>query len=189
MGSIQPRKQRRALHRAPLHRRVRQVRAHLSEELLVKYGRRSARVRVGDTVKVIRGTFKGTVGKVLTVDHADFRITIEGVTVAKADGKQKPKPVHASDVILTRLDLTDRRRRAKLGSAAEAEGEEQERAAKAAVAERPAGPAPAALAGAEAAAPGLGEPEEEPEEPEEPEEEPEGPGEQRGKPGKPGEGP
>lgn len=123
-SSIQPRKQRFALHNNPLHLRARQLRAHLSEELLVKYGKRSTSVRVGDTVKVLRGKFAGTTGEVITVDRRDFTITVEGVSVAKSDGKSKPKPLHPSDVLLTKLDLTDRLRRAKLGaSEADAAGQ------------------------------------------------------------------
>lgn len=123
-SSIQPRKQRFALHNAPLHRLNKHLHAHLSEELLVKYGKRSTTVRVGDTVKVLRGKFAGTSGEVLTVDRRRFAITIDGVTVTKSDGKSKPKPLHPSDVVLTKLDLTDRKRREKLGaSEADAEGQ------------------------------------------------------------------
>jgi large subunit ribosomal protein L24 len=121
-SSIQPRKQRRAFHHAPLHQAVKHLRAHLSEELLVKFGKRSATVRVGDTVKVLRGKHAGTSGSVMDVDRKTGRITIEGVSVAKSDGKQKPKPVFASNVVLTKLDLTDKTRRAKLG-ASEADAE------------------------------------------------------------------
>jgi large subunit ribosomal protein L24 len=126
MSSIQPRKQRKALHQAPLHRRGRHLHAHLSEELLVKYGKRSTSLRVGDTVKVVRGKFAkdGHTGDVLGVDRTRFTITIEGVTVTKADGKSKPKPIHPSDVVITKLDLTDKKRREKLGASdADAQGQ------------------------------------------------------------------
>lgn len=123
-SSIQPRKQRYALHNAPLHLRGKHLHAHLSEELLVKYGKRSTSIRVGDTVRVMRGKHAGTSGEVLTVDRSRFTITLEGVTVKKSDGKEKPKPIHPSDVVLTKLDLTDRKRREKLGaSEADAEGQ------------------------------------------------------------------
>jgi large subunit ribosomal protein L24 len=121
-SSIQPRKQRRALHNNPLHLRNRQLRAHLSDDLILKFGKRSTSVRVGDTVKVVRGKHTGTSGEVLTVNRSRFVITVEGVTVTKADGKTKAKPVHPSDVVLTKLVLTDKRRREKLG-ASEADAE------------------------------------------------------------------
>lgn len=119
-SSTQPRKQRFALHNSPLHLRAKQMHAHLSEELLVKFGKRSTSIRVGDTVKVVRGKHAGTSGEVVTVNKSRFHITIEGVTVKKSDGKEKPKPVHPSDVVLTKLDLSDKLRREKLG-ASEAE--------------------------------------------------------------------
>lgn len=140
-SSIQPRKQRRALYNAPLHQLNKHLHAHLSEELLVKYGKRSTTVRVGDTVKVLRGKHAGTSGEVLTVDHRRFAITIDGVTVTKSDGKSKPKPLHPSDVLLTKLDLTDRKRREKLG-ASEADAEGQKPKAKKAKAATEAKPEP-----------------------------------------------
>jgi len=68
----------------------------------------------GDTVKVMRGEFKGHVGKVRSVDVKKGRIEIEGVVITKVDGKKVPRPVHASNVIITKLNLTDPWRRRKL---------------------------------------------------------------------------
>lgn len=137
-SSTQPRKQRFALHNAPLHLRGKRLHAHLSEELLVKYGKRSTAIRVGDTVKVMRGKAAGTTGEVLTVDRSRFTITLEGVTVKKSDGKEKPKPIHPSDVVLTKLDLTDRKRREKLGASdADAEGQKPKAKAKPAQGAKP----------------------------------------------------
>jgi large subunit ribosomal protein L24 len=152
VSSIQPRKQRRALHNSPLHLRAKQLHAHLSEELLVKFGKRSASVRVGDTVKVLRGGHAGTSGDVISVDRTHFVITVEGVTVKKSDGKEKPKPIHPSDVLLTKLDLTDKLRREKLGaSEADAQPKKAAKAKKEGKAE-PAQPTPAERAAAKRAA-------------------------------------
>ncbi len=65
MSSIQPRKQRKARYDAPLHVRRKQVAGHLSEELLLKYNRRSIPVVTGDEVKIMRGSHKGESGKVV----------------------------------------------------------------------------------------------------------------------------
>ncbi|HVL87696.1 MAG TPA: 50S ribosomal protein L24 [Candidatus Thermoplasmatota archaeon] len=140
MTSSQPRKQRLRLHNLPHHERPRQLRAHLAEELFLKYGKRSATIRVGDTVKVLRGGHAGTVGKILAVNPSRRTVTVEGVTAAKADGTQKPKPMFASNLLLTKLDLTDRQRRDLLGAqlsadevkALEREKEEREKAKEAA---------------------------------------------------------
>lgn len=40
-------------------------------------------VKVGDTVKVLCGTSKGQEGKVLKIDRAKNRVTVEGVNVVK----------------------------------------------------------------------------------------------------------
>jgi large subunit ribosomal protein L24 len=154
VSSIQPRKQRKALHNAPLHQRGKLMHAHLSEELLVKYGKRSFPVRVNDTVKVVRGKGAGTTGKVLGVDRARYMITVEGVSVAKADGTEKPKPVHPSDVVLTKLDLSDKLRREKLGASEADVAPEDKAKPKKAKAEKaePAQATPAARAAAKRAA-------------------------------------
>jgi len=90
------------------------VAAHLAEDLMLKYKRRSIQVIKGDTVKIMRGSYKGRVGKVRKVDVKRQRIEIEGVTITKVDGKSVPYPVHASNVMITKLNLTDPWRRRKL---------------------------------------------------------------------------
>jgi large subunit ribosomal protein L24 len=40
-------------------------------------------VKVGDTVKVISGTSKGSEGKVLRIDRSKDRVIVEGVNVVK----------------------------------------------------------------------------------------------------------
>lgn len=114
MESYQPRKQRKFLYTAPLHKKRKWVAAHLAEDLIIKYRRRSIPVIRGDTVKVMRGDFKGHVGKVRKVDVKKGRIEIEGVTITKVDGKKVPRPIHASNVLITKLNLTDPWRRRKL---------------------------------------------------------------------------
>ncbi|MFQ5908056.1 MAG: 50S ribosomal protein L24 [Thermoplasmata archaeon] len=114
MASGKVRKQRRRMYRSPLHRRGRLMRAHLSprylEDAKVRYPR-SLPVREGDTVQVMRGTNQGHVGKVTQVDRRRRRVYVEGVTVAKADGTEVGRPVHPSNLLITRLDMTDPWRR------------------------------------------------------------------------------
>ncbi|MCX8174213.1 MAG: 50S ribosomal protein L24 [Thermoplasmata archaeon] len=112
--SIQPRKERKKLFRAPLHEKRKVFHCLLEKELRKKYGMRMLGVVKGDTVKVMRGQFKGTVEKVAKVDYKKLRLHIENVTVKKADGKLKPYPVHPSNVMIVKLNLTDPKRRAKL---------------------------------------------------------------------------
>jgi large subunit ribosomal protein L24 len=112
--SRQPRKQRTQTRDAPLHERQKQVRATLSEDLREEYGRRNVRVNAGDTVEVLRGDHAGEEAEVLEVDLREAVLHVEDVTVEKADGEEVPRPLDASNVRVTELDLEDDRRRERL---------------------------------------------------------------------------
>jgi large subunit ribosomal protein L24 len=110
----QPRKQRNKTRDAPLHERHKQVRATLTDDLREEYGQRNVRVNAGDTVEVLRGDFAGEEAEVTEVDLTDAVIYVEGVTVAKADGEDVQRPLQASNVRVTELDLEDDVREARL---------------------------------------------------------------------------
>ncbi|MEW6069499.1 MAG: 50S ribosomal protein L24 [Candidatus Thermoplasmatota archaeon] len=112
--SSQPRKVRKFQALAPLHRARKMISAHLAEDLMLKYNLRSLPVRKGDTVKVMRGVFKGHTGKVASVDTKARKITVEGVTIAKSDKSQVPRAIDASNVLITKLELSDAWRAKKL---------------------------------------------------------------------------
>lgn len=114
MSSIQPRKQRLALHNQPHHVARKTMASHLSEELLLKYNRRSVTVIFGDEVTVMRGEHQGKSGKIVAVDVPARKVNIEGVTNKKADGTEVALPVHPSNLKIIRLNLEDKRRVAKL---------------------------------------------------------------------------
>jgi len=84
--------------------------AHLSPELREAYNRRSIPVRKGDTVKLMRGANKAHTGAVRMVDLKRGRITIEGLTLTKADLSEIAKPIEPSNVMITKLDLSDKKR-------------------------------------------------------------------------------
>jgi large subunit ribosomal protein L24 len=111
-------KQRKARAEAPLHRKHRMISAHLDAALIREYNVRSLPVRKGDTVKIIRGTkdIKASEAKVASIDLKKCKVVIEGVTIAKADDTQKRRPVDPSDIVITKLDLSDPWRRRKLES-------------------------------------------------------------------------
>lgn len=119
--STQPRKERKTLYNLPAHKRRGQISAHLDESLLLKYNTRSVVLRKGDTVRIMRGEFKGTSGKILTVNTRTRKVTVDGVTVSKAKSTQVARPLDASNLVITKLDLTDPLRRTALGAEAEAE--------------------------------------------------------------------
>lgn len=114
MTSTQPRKQRKAAAGAPLHRRHKQLHATLDEELREEYDTRRTRVHTGDTVEVMRGDHAGTSGGVLAVDLGDAVVHVEDVTVEKADGEEVARPLRASNLRITGLNLEDDRRRERL---------------------------------------------------------------------------
>jgi large subunit ribosomal protein L24 len=112
--SKQPRKQRKRRRTAPLHERHDQVRATLSDDLREEYGRRNVRVNEGDTVEVMRGDFAGHEAEVVDVDLRSETVSVEEVVIEKADGEEVPRPLDASNVRVTELNLEDDRRRERL---------------------------------------------------------------------------
>jgi large subunit ribosomal protein L24 len=117
--SRQPRKQRKQQAEAPLHERHSQVRATLAEDLREEYGQRSIRVVEGDTVEVMRGDFAGEEESVVNVELNDAVVHVEDVTLETADGEEVPRPLDASNLRVTDLDLSDDERVARLESEAD----------------------------------------------------------------------
>lgn len=109
--STKPSKQRKMLYQAPHHIRGKILSAHLSEELRKTYRARSIPIRAGDTVRILRGDYKGVEGKVMRVDRKKYRIFIEGITRDRTDGTTIFVPVHPSNVEIIRLNLDDRLRK------------------------------------------------------------------------------
>lgn len=87
----------------------------LSDELRQKHGKKTARPRPGDSVKILRGGFKGIEGKVTRVDAKKGKVFIEGVTREKLEGGTAPAAVDSSKVMITNLDLGDKLRKRKVG--------------------------------------------------------------------------
>ena len=91
-----------------------QTAASLSSELRKKFGKRSARINKGDTVKILRGEFYGTAGKVTKILTRKNSITIDGVKREKVKGEKIDVPIHATNVIITALNDDDKWRMNKL---------------------------------------------------------------------------
>ncbi|MBU2561296.1 MAG: 50S ribosomal protein L24 [Nanoarchaeota archaeon] len=113
-SSKRPSKQRKYRHNAPLHLKQKFLSAHLSKELRKKYGRRSLPVVKGDKVKVARGQFKGRENKVERTDHKKLRVYITGIERAKKEGSKSMQPINPSNLIITELNLDDKKRKASL---------------------------------------------------------------------------
>ncbi len=100
-ASRQPRKKRLAQYKAPLHARRKTVHAHLSKELRARLGTRTAQVRKGDTVKIVRGDSRKLSGKVVEVDVSRGRIFVEKIVQKKQSGKEILVPIQPSNVMIT----------------------------------------------------------------------------------------
>jgi len=109
-GSVQPRKQRKYRYNAPLHIRQKFVSTHLSKDLRKKYNKRSANLRKGDNVKVLRGQFKSKNGKVEEVDLKKTSVYVSGIEVTKKDGTKARYPIHPSNLMITELNMDDKMR-------------------------------------------------------------------------------
>lgn len=103
--SKQPHKQRTQTERAPLHKRHKQVHATLASDLREEYDTRRVRVNAGDTVEIMRGDFAGESGEVIRVDLKDGVVHVEDVTIETADGEEVPRPLDASNLRVTELEL------------------------------------------------------------------------------------
>ncbi|MBI3841746.1 MAG: 50S ribosomal protein L24 [Thaumarchaeota archaeon] len=104
----------RQIFTAANHFRSKQLGATLSKELREKYGRRSARVVEGDSVRIMRGEFKGIDGKVTRVSPEKNGIAIEGIKREKLKGGNVDIYIHSSNVMITGLNLDDKWRQSRL---------------------------------------------------------------------------
>ncbi len=116
MTSTRPRVQRKRLYEASVLRRHKLLGAHVDPDLVGKSKLRLPRalpVRKGDVVRIMRGSFRGKEGKVLRVDSRHGTAVVEGITIEKTDEKKVERPVHASNLMIIKMDDTDAWRRRK----------------------------------------------------------------------------
>lgn len=97
------RKQRKAHFSAPSHIRHRIMSSTLTKNLRSKYGVRALPIRKDDEVVILRGTRKGTKGKVIQVQRSKWAIHVDKVTKNKANGAPYQLPIHPSNVAITKV--------------------------------------------------------------------------------------
>ncbi|MEM0173712.1 MAG: 50S ribosomal protein L24 [Sulfolobaceae archaeon] len=110
MVSSKPSKQRLLLYNLPYHQRKKLLTARVSEEIEKEYGIKRIPIRTGDVVRVMRGDYKGSEGKVVKVERKTGRIMIEGITRKRSDGTDVYVKIHASKVMIIKLDTSDTKR-------------------------------------------------------------------------------
>lgn len=108
--SKQPRKQRKYRYRAPLHIKQKFMHVHLSKELKKKYGKRNIGLKKGDKVKVVRGQYKKTEGKVERIDLKKSKVYIGGIEKTKKDGTKTTYPLDPSNLVILELNIDDKKR-------------------------------------------------------------------------------
>lgn len=94
---------------APLHVKGKFLHSHLSKELRTKYKRRSLRVKKGDTVKIMRGEFKGKEGKVQLVNLKLQKVYVENMAKSKKDGSKVFVPFNSSKLLIKEI-VSDKKR-------------------------------------------------------------------------------
>ena len=111
-GSKKPSKQRKYRNNAPLHIKQSLVKSALSKELKLQQKVNALTPRKGDSVKIMRGQFKGKTGKVEEVQLERMRVYVEGIGITKKDGKKARRPLDASNLMITAI-VQDKKRNKK----------------------------------------------------------------------------
>ncbi len=88
--------------------------SNLSDDLKKHYNKRSTSVVKGDTVKIVRGEYKGVEGKVEKINTEKGKLSIEGVQREKIKGGNVKVLIHASNVIISSLNMDDNYRKNKM---------------------------------------------------------------------------
>ena len=89
------------IYRAPYKVRSKQISGILSRELREKYGKRSIRITKDDTVRIIRGEYKGIDGKVTQVSSEKNSVAIEGIKKEKIKGEKIDVYIHSSNILIS----------------------------------------------------------------------------------------
>ena len=102
------------IYRATYTTKSKQLGSALSKDLHKKYGRRSVRVIEGDSIRIIRGEYKGVDGKISKISTQKNSVSIEGIKKEKTKGDKFDVYIHTSNLVVTSLNTRDKWRMAKL---------------------------------------------------------------------------
>ena len=95
-------------HRAMNQILNKQICASISKDLRKKYSRRSIRIMTDDTVKVMRGEYKGLTGKVTKISTETSGVAIEGNKKEKLKGEKFDVYIHSTNTVITSLNMDDK---------------------------------------------------------------------------------
>ena len=102
------------IYRATYTTKSKQLGSALSKDLHKKYGRRSVRVIEGDSIRIIRGEYKGVDGKISKISTQKNSVSIEGIKKEKTKGDKFDVYIHTSNLVVTSLNTGDKWRMARL---------------------------------------------------------------------------
>ncbi len=104
--------ERKHYYKARLHEKTKRMHVHLSKELRAKLKRkrRSLLVREGDRVRIMRGPDRGKTVKVARVSHLSMKVYCEGLALRNAKGREVPKALQPSNLLLVGLEQTKERK-------------------------------------------------------------------------------
>ena len=111
MKTRKPNLQRKRSIYAALHIKRKLMSTALSRELRLQLKRRSVGIRKGDHVQILKGKFKGTEGSISAVDLKKLRVHVDTATIKKRDGTQVQVPLSVSNLRITKLITTDKKRK------------------------------------------------------------------------------
>ena len=99
------RKSRKAHFSAGSLKRRRIMSSGLSRELRDKHNVRCVPIRKKDTVRIVRGHYKGKEGKIKTVYRRRYCVHIDKIEVEKQNGQTVFIPIHPSNCVITKLHM------------------------------------------------------------------------------------
>ncbi|MCA9812623.1 MAG: 50S ribosomal protein L24 [Nitrosarchaeum sp.] len=102
------------MHRALFNVSSKQLSSQLSKDLQKKYSSKRVRVIKGDTVKIVRGEFKGVDGKISRIYNEKNSVAVEGIKKEKTKGDKFDVYIHTSNLLVTDLNTEDKLRVTKI---------------------------------------------------------------------------
>jgi large subunit ribosomal protein L24 len=84
--------------------------ANLNKSLRKKYQRRNIPLRKEDSVKIMKGEYKGKTGKLELIDPKKQRVSIANINKTKKDGTKIKVWFNPSNLQIQELNLNDKKR-------------------------------------------------------------------------------
>ncbi|KAL4401586.1 60S ribosomal protein L26A [Malassezia pachydermatis] len=105
MVSTSRRVNRKAHFDAPGHIRRKIMSAPVSKELRAEHGLRSLPIRKDDEVLVVRGSSRGSEGRIVQVYRKKWVVHLERLQKEKSNGATVQIPIHPSNVVITKIKM------------------------------------------------------------------------------------